>query len=86
MPKEQSTQYEKGASRDEGLEPNEIASVHQGELFWLFSVKDLIVKYFKAKKHDKEAPKNHVRHEQEEVAMVEVPNAPIDPRAVMVHF
>ena len=48
--------------------------------------KQLEVDDLEAEDHDEETAKNGVRHIEEEVAVVEVPNAAVDPRAMVVHL
>ena len=88
MPKQESTKDEKGSSDDESQEENHVSSVSQVKLFCCgsYAIFDFIINNFKAKHHDKQTTYDHVKHVKEEISMVEMSNATINPGAMVVHF
>ena len=48
--------------------------------------KKFVEKNFESESHDEETAEHGVRHVEEEVAMVEVADAAVDPWTVMIHL
>ena len=88
MPKHESTKNEKGSSDNESQKENHVSSLCQVEFFCCGSnaIFDFIIKDFKAKHHDKQTTYDHVEHVKEEISMIEMSNATIDPGTMVVHF
>ena len=93
VPQGQPSEQEEGPGRDEGLVDDQGSSREEGQdKFFALSFfgdgcrEEFVKEDFESEGHDEEAAEHGVKHVEEEVAVVEVADAAVDPRAVMVHL
>ncbi len=91
VPQRQPAQQEKRARRDEGFVNDDRSSRKEGKYkLWLFIFislfrrKYFVVNDFKSESHDEKTAQHSVDHVEEEVSVVEVAYAAVDPRTVVI--
>ncbi len=88
VPDRQVAQDYEATGRYDGLEANERTPGQKTELLFVFSfvAKQVLPENLEPKGHEEDASKHGEDHVEEEVPVVPVPNAAVDPWAVVVHL